>query len=250
MKTRLVSYASVRFARSQERLCASARRFGIDAVRGWTRADVEASAFYAGHPARRAILDRPRGSGFWLWKPLIVEAALDEMADGDILVYADAGLEFVGDLSPLFELCAAKGGLLLFDGHYDDVGGPGPNVCAKWTKRDCFVLMGCDEPRFHDGRMLDASLLVLRATDRARAFVREWRGWCEDARLLTDDENVCGRPNLPAFVDHRHDQSILSLLALREGVETFRHPSQYGNHLKLEPYRVAGEWTSRSGCPR
>jgi uncharacterized protein YndB with AHSA1/START domain len=51
---------------------------------------------------------------------------------------------------------------------------------------------------------------------------------------------------LDGFIEHRHDQSILSLIAIRKDIELFRHPSQYGNHLKTELYRDPGEWLR---CP-
>ncbi len=39
-----------------------------------------------------------------------------------------------------------------------------------------------------------------------------------------------GKPNLPGFKDHRHDQAILAMLAIKYGLHTFRDPSQWGNH--------------------
>ena len=44
-----------------------------------------------------------------------------------------------------------------------------------------------------------------------------------DARILCDGPNVCGLPNLDGFRDHRHDQSILTILAIKHGIKT--HPS-------------------------
>src|SRR5262249_22978056 len=120
---------------------------------------------------------------------------------------------------------------------------PGPNICSKWTKRDCFVFMDCDESRHHRGQMVDASFMLLVKTERSIAFIREWFLYCSQRHLLTDQPNICGSPNLPDFVEHRHDQSILSLMANRDGIELFRHPSQHGNHLKEERYREPGEWT-------
>lgn len=238
MRSHLVCYATCDFEEGRGRLVASARRFGIHEVHSCNRAAVERADFY---PENRAILDRPRGSGYWLWKPYMIEHVLQQLPAGELLYYLDAGVEIIRDLSPLAEFATHKGGILVFAGHYDDVAVPGPNICRRRTKRDCFVLMGCDEPRYHEAQMLDASLVVFRKTERSLAFVRAWRSHCSDARIVTDDANVCGKDNLPGFIDHRHDQSVLSLLALRHGLEAFRHPSQFGNHLKPEPLREPGE---------
>jgi uncharacterized protein YndB with AHSA1/START domain len=240
MKNWIVSYANGQYLLSRKVLMESARRYGIDEFRPWNRAEVERTPFYKMH---KSTLDLQRGSGYWLWKPFIIHEVLKEMNAGDLVVYSDAGIEIIDDISPLLQICQQRE-LLLFAGHYDDVGSPGPNICSKWTKRDCFVYMGCDEPYYYESRMLDASFLVLMKTERSVAFVREWLLYCSQGSLLTDHPNVCDFPNLPNFIEHRHDQSILSLLAARDNIELFRHPSQYGNHLKDEPYRQSGEWIS------
>jgi hypothetical protein len=239
MKSHLVCYATGRFIACQQSLVRSAQAHGIDHVQAWDREALEATLLYR---LFRSTLDLPRGSGYWLWKPFIIAQALRRAASGDSVVYADAGIEIVDDLSPLFPLCREQGGVLLFAGHYDDVGAPGPNTCGKWTKRDCFVFMGCDAPAYHRGQMLDASFLVLTKCQRSVRFVRDWFFYCCQTQLLTDAPNVSRLPNLPGFIAHRHDQSILSLLASREKLEVFRHPSQFGNHLKAESYRAPGEW--------
>lgn len=217
----------------------SAIRYAINELRPWGRDALERTVLYKLY---HSTLDLPRGGGYWLWKPFIIKEALKEVNIGDIVIYADAGIEIIGDLSPLLNLALQKG-ILLFAGHYDDIGSPGPNICSKWTKRDCFVFMDSDEPRYYQSQMLDASFLVLVKTEKSVAFIREWFLYCSQPQLLTDQPNVCGCPNLSDFIEHRHDQSILSLLAARDGIELFRHPSKYGNHLKMEPYRQSGEWT-------
>ncbi len=239
MKTWLVAYADEAFLSSAQRLVESARLHGLDECRLWTRQALEQTAFYRIH---KSVLDHLRGGGYWLWKPFVIAETLKELAPGDLLVYADAGLELTASFDPLFELCRARAPMMLFAGHYEDVGAPGPNVCGKWTKRDCFAFLDCDQPRYHHAPMVDASLLVLARTRESLAFIREWQLCCGHRQLLTDEANVCGRPNLPEFLEHRHDQSILSLLAAREGLELFRHPSQHGNHAKAAPYRQPGEW--------
>jgi uncharacterized protein YndB with AHSA1/START domain len=239
MRTWIVSYADAGFLTAQRLLMESAARFGLDERRAWSREAIRQTWLYRLH---REVLDSPKGSGYWLWKPFIISETLKEMQPGDLLIYADAGIEITADLSPLFRI-VDQIDLLVFAGHYDDVGAPGPNVCSKWTKRDCFVALDCDEPRYYDARVTDASCLLLSRSDRAWAFVREWLLYCSQTQLLTDAPNVCGLPNLPGFIAHRWDQSILSLLAHRDRLELFRHPSQYGNHLKEEPYREPGEWT-------
>jgi hypothetical protein len=102
--------------------------------------------------------------------------------------------------------------------------------------------MGCDEPRFHDAPMLDASILVLRKSMRTMEFVDEWLGYARVQEILTDCPNVSGLANLDGFVDHRHDQAVLSLIAAKHDIQLFRGPSRFGNHAKSPEWRVPGEW--------
>jgi hypothetical protein len=97
----------------------------------------------------------------------------------------------------------------------------------KMTKRDCFVRMGCDEPRFWNASQIEAGRVIVNNTPEARAFVDEWRRWCCDPAVVTDAPNVCGLPNWPGFYDHRHDQSIATNLVTREGIATGHYLRQF-----------------------
>lgn len=42
-------------------------------------------------------------------------------------------------------------------------------------------------------------------------------------------ENVTGKKNYQTFIEHRHDQSVFSLLSKKYKLQAFRDPSQFGN---------------------
>lgn len=60
-------------------------------------------------------------------------------------------------------------------------------------------------------------------------FVGEWLTYSQDSRAITDDKNVLGSANYKGFHDHRHDQSILSLLAKKWKLKVYTDPSQWGS---------------------
>lgn len=217
-KTYLASYATGRFVPDQADLMASAVRFGVTHPRPWTYEKLRATAFYS---ENKATLDAEKGAGYWLWKPFIMLEGLREMQDGDCLIYSDAGVEIIADLTPLLRMAIETSGVMLFRGNGE---------CCEFTKRDCFFFLGADEPRYHHAPMVDASFIVCVKTVQTSEFIAEWLASCQDFRVLTDEPNACGLPNLPGFQSHRHDQSILSVLAKRRGFELFAYPSQYANH--------------------
>ena len=161
------------------------------------------------------ILNQRRGGGYWLWKPFIIATALRAMGDTDVLFYCDAGrsgyYRFARFPSVLVDrVRREEQGILL---------GPaiphlGPLSC--WTKRDCLVLMAADLPTIANAPLV-YTWSLWRPTRRAFEVLEAWQHYCEDRRCLTDDANVCGLPNYPDFRAHRHDQSILSILAHQTG---------------------------------
>ncbi len=219
------------YEESRLRLNRSAEAFGISNQRSYDFEDLKSSSFYQDN---RAILDSPTGMGYWLWKPYIILQALNDAADGDIVVYADSGLEIIASLEPLFQICHNGNPVLLF--------GNGDFSNAMWTKRDCFILMNCDQPYFWKAPQCDASFCLFQKSESSLRFVREWLEFCRDPRILTDDLNSCNRRNLPDFIEHRRDQSVLSLLAAKYRLSLFRMPSQYGNHYKVPALRIEKEF--------
>ena len=147
-----------------------------------------------------------------------------EAAEGDVVIYSDAGVEIRGDLSPLVEI-ASRNGIALFSNR--------PYLQKEWTKRDAFVLLDADSPRYWDAGQLSANFMALQNSARTRDFVAKWLAAMSDERVLTDAPNRAGAPNFPEFREHRHDQSVLGILATRENIEIFRDSSQWGDSYSM-----------------
>lgn len=238
MKTHLVSYATEEYRESQKLLAHSAIKFGVDVIWSFSREHLVSTKFYSEYPE---ILDSKRGAGYWLWKPYLLVSTMKRLDEGEFLIYSDAGIYIIGDLSQLTDLCIEKGGILLFHAHYDDYGAPGPCINRRWTKRDCFIKMGCDSPEYWEARHVDASFQIYQKNSLAIEFLDEYLYWCSDSEVLVDSPETSSAANLAGFLSHRDDQSVLSILSVKYKLENFRHPSQFGSHLKLPDYRITGE---------
>jgi hypothetical protein len=208
MRKVLINYADRGFYRAQRKNARSGIAVGgFDRCRCFGRRDLD-PAF-----ARRfaPILRLPRGAGYWLWKPYVLLKALEEADEGDFVAYADSGSFFTASIAPLERFCReATPGVAGFE--------LGPLRERQYTKRDTFVLMGCDRPAFADSPQLMASFVATVNNPFSRRFVATWLQLAGDPRLLTDLANTCGLPDYPGFVAHRHDQSIFSLLYKRHGL--------------------------------
>ena len=217
----LVTFASgPAFEQAQAALNESAIAQGVNRTISWTPAALEATPFY-GHC--REILSQPRGPGYWLWKPYIILQALLSADDGDWAIYHDTGwtpgaYRFSTGLQPLLEWVASHG-----DGIF-----PGVTTnflkARQWVKRDCFHSMECDKPQFWDVPVVSATWSVWRKSPEAIAFLRAWVALMMDPRLSTDYPSTCGSADLPEFIDHRHDQAVLTLLVHRSGLRYYGTP--------------------------
>lgn len=238
MRTHLISYATGIFLHRQWFLAKSAlANRVVDTATNWTPAKLIAAGFNQRAPE---ISQRSRGSGYWAWKPFIIEHHLDHVPDGDIVLYCDVGRRndfklIDRPLDPYIEWMDAN--------HQDVMPGvliPWKGPMSMWTKRDAFVFTNMDAPSAHSATPIQASFSLWRASDASRSLAAQWMDWCAQPRLVSDDKGASGMPELTGFVDHRHDQSLLTLCCLQHGIKGL----ELGNDLPpidtQHPSEVAG----------
>lgn len=171
----------------------------------------------------KSILKNKVGSGYWLWKPYIILDALNKSEPGDLIMYSDSASYFIHSANTLFDL---------LDTHNQDIIPFELEFLEKeWTKRDAFLLCNINEDIIKDSRQRCGSPIIIRNSDFSKSFFKEFLQISCDQRAITDQPNVLGKPNFSNFKNHRHDQSIFSLLTKKHGLSAFRDPSQWGNQF-------------------
>lgn len=240
MRTFLVSYATPRFEAVRSDLIRSAVENNIVNILSYDEEYLHQTDFYL---QNKDLLDEICGAGYWAWKPYFILEALKLLRDNDILFYCDAGSAFISSPKPLIYLCATNStGVVLFDAR--------PLTNRQFTKRECFVRMGCDEPEHWNAHKVIATVLLLRRTEFALQLANEWLRFAQDRAIIADGPSSSGLSELDGFLLHRCDQSILSVLASKYRIETYRNPTLWGNYLKMPEFRVPGEAiTSPYGVP-
>lgn len=169
------------------------------------------------------ILENPKGHGYWLWKPFLVLKTLEKMDENDILVYADAGCnlnihgkERLGEYFVIAE--ESKFGILSFQ--------MGGNLEKSWTKMDLIKFLDCSQQELNSGQLI-ATAFVLRKCFHSVELVRKWFETSCLYHYLDDSKSKS--QNDVSFHEHRHDQSIFSILRKKYGTEilqdeTWFHP--------------------------
>ena len=181
------------------------------------------------------VLKSRRGAGYWLWKPyIILKSLVENMNEGDLLLYQDAGAYLVRSAGPLLKLCEQdKEGIIIFRLS---------KIEQEYTKKDAFILMNMSIPEASETFQRLASFVVVRKSCASVQFVMEWLAYLSDRRIASDDHNTLGVPNPKCFRDHRHDQSVISLLSKKWGLRAYRDPSQYGETVPSNSYYSLGPY--------
>lgn len=218
----LINYANNTFRKRQKINSKSGLKVGLfDKVISYSPKDIDYDFFNKNYH----ILCQKRGNGYWLWKPYFIKKTLDMLSFEDILFYSDSGSYFIRPISTLINGIDIQDdrGLIVFDLTY---------IEKVWTKRDAFILMDCDSAKYSESKQRLASFSLWKKTRFTIDFINEYLSYAQDERIITDLENQCGYANYPEFKDHRHDQSIFSLLTKKYDVVAYRDPSQFGNGVK------------------
>ncbi|MFA6571356.1 MAG: hypothetical protein WCT77_08975, partial [Bacteroidota bacterium] len=66
--------------------------------------------------------------------------------------------------------------------------------------------------------------------------------------IISNSQNVTGN-NLEGFINHRYDQSVLSLLVFKHKINLFCDPTQYGNFRGQDTFGQILLHTREKGSP-
>lgn len=218
MNWHLVSFANDKFLDKQKYLHdIHSKEFSHQP---YTRAWLESTEFYA---ENKELLDESTGAGWWVWKPYIISEAMKHAEDGDYILYCDCGDMFSPGLQTYAEGMISEDDicLLLFGG----------NKNKTYTKRDCFILMNCDEEDYWESNQLEAGFMIWKTCEESKRVLEEWLNYCLNPSIIKNDPSVLGE-EFEEFKEHRNDQSILTNIAVREGLTVAG--SDYRNFVECD----------------
>lgn len=192
-------------------ICRQARNLDFfDDIRGITDEDLISKHhdFYQKHA--EFLNNNNRGYGFWLWKPYIVLSTLLNVNDGDFVFYADAGCTINNNgkerLKEYIDMIKNqnKHDIISFQmNHLHEV---------KYTKRELFDYLDTNIEHMNSGQCM-ATVLIMRKGEHSIKLVEEWYRLASIPSLINDKHTN----GYSQFIDHRHDQSIYSLLVKKNG---------------------------------
>ena len=212
----LVSYATPQFRHRQIILGLSARLNRVaHTVTAWSPQKLRAAGF---EKAVSGIRLNERGSGYWSWKPFIIQKRLNEVPEGDVVLYCD-----VGRIYPFKLLDQSVEPFIKWMHSHDQEIMPGIEIpwdgpIIRWTKRDALLALDMDREEILAASPIQASFSIWCAGSKSRDFVSKWMKLCSLRKLISDDPSLCNLGEHPGFQENRHDQALLSLLCMKEGL--------------------------------
>lgn len=216
MKRKFITFADSRMKKALARICRQAEGMDFfDEIRAYTERDLDESFLND-----NVSLLRPgvRGYGYWKWKPYLIMRELETMEEGDQLYYIDAGCHWNSEGRPrLLEYAEALEGCPLGIAAFELGRG-----CSEraYTKMDVLVYMGVE----NDAELLDRGQICgghvfVSKNERSVEFVNAWYKATLNTHLIDDSPSLL--PNLPEFKEHRHEQSIFSIMCKLQGAVAF-----------------------------
>jgi hypothetical protein len=196
----------------------------FDTINLWNLEKIKIADPYWFNQHNGFILNNPRGFGYWIWKSKIIELTLKNSDENDLIVYIDSGCEININGENTFKRYASiafKESIFCF---YLN----GPNYTSEqWTKKHLinrlnkiFFISEYNPPQ------IEATFLIVKNVYTVNSFITEWQNLSVENNYIYSNDLRLENESTD-FIEHRHDQAILSLLL---------HSKNYGCTIRNENY--------------
>lgn len=199
----LVSYADGDhvFYKNQNALSLSALNRGFDFILNYRR-DLLSEDFVS---ENKEILDSKQGVGFWLWKPWVILDAMNRAPKDAIIVYSDVGFIFTGSIDDMLDTIENKDGLLI---EYDEVDIYG--TVDEAVNRQTLIRNNCDNMACRKSPHVMGGFIIVKNNENSKRFITGWFELCKNKNNIMGVSEV-NMEQYPEFVNHRHDEGLLSM---------------------------------------
>lgn len=220
MKVFLVTYGNEKFKYSVKRIKKEANGISIiDDVFCFSEKDLP--LFIKASP----LFSSSKGGGYWLWKPYIVKKVLEQVEDGDVIIYSDAGNKLIESerwqnyINFLIQHDCVffqykenyNYGWSKFNIEYND----SPKL-KFWIKKDAVNHFGKyfkNDEQWLEKSKIFAGFCLFKKTPTSLDLVNQWfETMLYFPAIVNDLHQNEIHLQISGFAQHRHDQSILSVL--------------------------------------
>lgn len=212
MKKIFLTYSDKNFIKSAKRLKNEAKKLDLfDQIILSTPKDLPSAV------KNHSVFVFGKGGGYWIWKAYIIHETLQKMNFGDILCYSDAGsiLYLNSTWNEYFNLLRNKDAIFFqYQNKKYSWGYPNLEYWIKNSTLSYFKTLNaneywCKQPKFWAG------LFFIKKTTDTVLFFEDWfKIMLLKPELLVDEFGVEKQNQTKQYIEHRHDQAILSSMLL------------------------------------
>ena len=153
------------------------------------------------------------GYGYCLWKPYFILKSMHELEDNDFLIWSDSGntINYKGyeRMKELYSLLETND-IISFQNGYKELDWNKKDtiqaVLDTVNKSECDLDMSIEQ--YPEQR--SSAIIMMKKTSNTMNMIHLWYKLCSNYHLIDDSPSIL--PNTPNFTEHRHNQSIFSLL--------------------------------------
>ena len=178
--------------------------------------------------ANKSILDCQRGGGYWLWKPYIINEVLKTVNQNDIIFYLDSKYQFIKKFTKLYSDFMKNNDIMVWKNKPNE----GGYYMKNWCKMDVITKYGMYNKVFNENAEdCWAGAIIVKKNENSSRIIQEWLDMCCNYHDISDSpsENI----NSSMFEEHRHDQSMLSIV-----LHKYNIPLQFFETTYLQNERV------------
>lgn len=163
-----------------------------------------------------------KGYAYWYWKPNLIKNVMNNLSEGEIVQYIDIGCHIIKNKNKRFneylDILIKKENWILPFQYHDSLNTKFSSISFpkreefKFTKADLFEYFNflnkreiIDTPQFWAGN------IFFKKCQKSQNFLLEWIDIMINNFHLIDDTHS-NIKNHNDFIEHRHDQSVYSLL--------------------------------------
>lgn len=192
-----ISYANEAFKNAQKYGAITAQKNGADKVIEYGPSNID-DVFY---DKNEEILKCKRGNGYWLWKPYIIDKTMEHLDENDWVVYSDSGVFYNKNIDEYIKHYDRNGlSVIVQDTKFAE---------KQFNKKYVLEAMDCYNEIMMESKQISATVLIIKCNDIGKEIVKKWLDIAQNELMITD---IAYGENQDGFIEHRHDQSICSLV--------------------------------------
>lgn len=144
------------------------------------------------------------------------------MEENDYLFYVDSGAAILHSVKNLISVMEKnEDDIMVFEVY--------GKTEREYTKRDVFKYFNYETAECLNSNQIMSGFILIKKNEKTVKIFDEYEKASQFTNLLLDGDNMLTEEHdYPEFKEHRHDQSILSVLLKKHGIKPYREPSQWG----------------------